>query len=238
MYAAELRPVSPAHPGKLRTHSITSESRARSPFTLETYPLSTPCLASLLPTPSLLLHLWARLEALHAHLGDLISACMKPIHFTGPSRLRNATAQSQENSCKPWHCFFYPSLTARSPQSLRTLTVRAVGSDVVTYLIHTVNCGVCQCSCHQLFLVFSMQNYNPAKMTNLIHSIKLEIKHCNSMNSLNHEDSNSFYFQLTCQRDFPFDCIKQFCIVSNFSINLPDDGHEVFGRLADSCIAL
>ncbi len=144
-----------------------SSSRKPTHSWLWCYSLARPPAASCVPP-----RLRGSGEALHAHLGDLISACMKPIHFTGPSRLRNATAQSQENSCKPWHCFFFPSLTARSPQSLRTLTVRAVGSDVVTYLIHTVNCGVCQCSCHQLFLVFSMQNYNPAKMTNLIHSIK------------------------------------------------------------------
>lgn len=49
---------------------------------------------------------------------------------------------------------FFPPMTARKPQSLRTLTVCAAGSDVATYLIHVVNCGVFLCSCHQLFSVF------------------------------------------------------------------------------------
>lgn len=91
-----------------------------------------------------------RLEAFHAHLGDLTSVWTKPSHLTGPSGLRNASVWGQEKSCKTFTLFFFlhpDSTLATVPD--RTLTVRAVGSDVATYLIHIAN-SVFLCSCHQL----------------------------------------------------------------------------------------
>lgn len=71
---------------------------------------------------SVFLHLRARLEAFHAYLGDLISVKVKPSHFTGPSGLRNASVEGQENSCKTFTvCFFF------SPDS--TLTTVPQNSD-------------------------------------------------------------------------------------------------------------
>lgn len=54
------------------------------------------------------LHLQARLEVFHAHLGDSIRVWEKPSQFTRLSGLRNANVQGQENSCKTFtHRFFF-----------------------------------------------------------------------------------------------------------------------------------
>lgn len=79
--------ASASHPGKLGEHTTPHQ---RSQHTTLAHLRLHACRHHRPLTLSLCSFI-SRLEAFHAHLGDLVSARVKPSHFTGPSRLRNAS---------------------------------------------------------------------------------------------------------------------------------------------------
>lgn len=100
----------------------------------------------------LCLRLLTTLEVVHTHLGGLISAKEKPSHFTGPSRLRNASVKSQKNICKTFTLYF--PFWQHANQRPSQLWQPALKGQMWQYhhSIHIVNLGVFSMFLFRFFL--------------------------------------------------------------------------------------